>query len=218
MTLLACCGSRYQCQEKPEEEADAPSEFFRPRCGAAAQMDFTLSESQENMTAPIQSSASPPGSSGQRGEWRESRVASDCTSTSLLCATRNTRLPFRPPGGQEEQLVQINPSLHDLRWRSRKHNVGLYFTPPPDQPLFTSSVFLSLFSLPPSPSALLLCCCHQSAAVCYHFITSSACAGHQSSAGLEWEQHGSLCTLVPRGFLFLTLLHLDARRERFLSA
>lgn len=71
--------------------------------------------------------------------------------TSLLCTIWNTGLLFRPSPGQEEQLVWFNPSLHDLRWRSRMHNVALYFIPLP-----AIVHHECLFFLNPPPISLLL--------------------------------------------------------------
>lgn len=92
--------------------------------------------------------------------------------TSLLCTIWNTRLLFRPSPGQEEQLVWFNPSIRDLRRRSRMHNVALYFIPSPAIVHHECLFFLN----PPPPISLLLPC-----------TTSSVRAPYRSPACTEVE-------------------------------
>lgn len=132
---------------------------------------------------------------------------------------RNTRLPFRPLGGQEEQLVWINPSLHDLRWRSRKHNAGLYFIPStshssPRVALPTASFCLAFFLFFTSKSKV-----HSCSAVPINLplpgITSSRRAPVQvTRAAQSWSQSRTGAVAVWCREAILTTFHPDQHDKK----
>lgn len=138
--------SRQRCQEKKNTEAcsnpAAALRVFRHFLRQQSQTAFVywhctdgihfLKNDQANMSVSFSESALFVRSvSLDCHVLLKTDPKSEKPFTSLFCTIWNTRLLFRPSPAQEEQLVWFNPSLHDLRWRNRMHNVALYFIPSP---------------------------------------------------------------------------------------